>query len=67
MRLDATLPITTGVGINFFHELIDYALNGTFNNIEIDYGNFRKIRFFRYWDHVFINSEELHKKQHIEV
>jgi len=67
VRMDATLPITTGVGINFFHELIDYALNGTFNNIEVDYDNFRKIRFFRYWDHVFINSEELHKKQHIEV
>ena len=57
VRLDATLPITSGVGINFFHELIDYALNGTFNDIKVDYGNFEKLRFFRYWNHVFINSE----------
>jgi carbamoyl-phosphate synthase large subunit len=53
-RLDATLPITMGVGINFYHELIYYALNKKFRSNIIPREKNKKIRFFRYWDHTFI-------------
>ena len=54
-RLDATTPITTGLGVNFYHEMINYAINGSFSiNIDIVENNRDKtIRFFRFWDHTF--------------
>ena len=55
-RLDATTPITTGLGINFYHEMIDYAIQGHFND-DIDVLNNKlnkNLRFFRFWDHTFV-------------
>lgn len=53
-RLDAALPITMGVGINFYHELITYAIEGKFRDNLPDYKSYHKgIRFIRYWTHYF--------------
>ncbi|PIS09210.1 hypothetical protein COT75_03035 [Candidatus Beckwithbacteria bacterium CG10_big_fil_rev_8_21_14_0_10_34_10] len=53
-RLDATIPITTGLGINFFHEMITYSLTGKFRPNLPDYKNYhKKLRFVRYWQHCF--------------
>jgi carbamoyl-phosphate synthase large subunit len=55
-RLDATLPITMGLGVNFYHELMYYALNGEYKDkIKIKKSK-NKIRFFRYWNHIFIKQ-----------
>jgi len=54
-RLDATLPITTGLGINFYHEMIDYSIQGYFNE-GIDILSGKKKRFFRFWDHKFVEA-----------
>lgn len=58
-RLDATLPITSGLGLNYFHEMTTYAMEGKFRKDLTDpedYG--KRIRFRRYWSHLFeeINS-----------
>lgn len=53
-RLDATLPITMGLGINFYHELITYAMEGKYDVNIPDISEFdKKVRFIRYWDHYF--------------
>jgi len=52
-RLDATLPITTGLGLNFYHEMITYALNGKMRKGINEYKYHNKIRFKRYWNHIF--------------
>lgn len=52
IRLDATLPITAGAGLNFYHEMIQYAMNGAFSQIPA--GRIKKGRFVRYWNHLFI-------------
>ena len=53
-RLDATLPITMGLGLNFFHEMITYAITGKMRNDIKDYRNYSKnLRFRRYWQHIF--------------
>ena len=53
-RLDATLPITTGVGINYYHEMITYAITGSCRPCldELSKRNL-PIRFYRYWTEVF--------------
>lgn len=53
-RLDATLPITLGLGLNFYHELVTYAIEGEMR-LDINYtkDSVKKIRFVRYWDHLF--------------
>jgi len=58
-RLDAALPITTGLGLNFYHEMITYALKGMMREDIKDYRDYRKkIIFKRYWQHFF---EEIDK------
>lgn len=53
-RLDATLPITTGLGLNFVHEMITYAITGQMRKGIPDYHNYPKqLRFRRYWMHLF--------------
>jgi biotin carboxylase len=53
-RLDATLPITTGLGLNFYHEMIIYALKGKMREDIKDYRDYeKKIIFKRYWQHLF--------------
>ena len=57
-RLDAALPITTGLGLNFFHEMITYAMTGRMRENICDYRTYdRRLRFRRYWQHIF---EEIH-------
>ncbi len=55
LRLDATLPITEGAGINFFHEMISYSLTGQYLTTSSNQLSDNKVRFFRYWEHTFIN------------
>lgn len=58
-RLDAALPITTGLGINFYHELMIYAMTGKFRADLPDYERFsKKLRFIRYWQHYFKELEK---------
>ncbi|MEW5766983.1 MAG: ATP-grasp domain-containing protein [bacterium] len=53
-RIDATLPITTGLGLNFFREMITYAITGQMRSDIPDYRDFSKqLRFRRYWQHLF--------------
>ena len=53
-RIDATLPITAGLGLNFFHEMITYAVAGKMRSDIPDYLSFPKqLRFRRYWKHLF--------------
>lgn len=53
-RIDATLPITSGLGVNFFHEMITYAISGEMRNDVPDYRSFpKRLRFRRYWQHLF--------------
>ena len=54
IRLDATLPITTGVNVNFYHELITYAMTGQFREMEKYPIASGPLRFIRYWQHAFI-------------
>jgi len=55
IRLDATLPITEGLELNFYHEMIDYAVTGEFR---VSLPKFpksqRRQRFFRFWQHAFL-------------
>ncbi len=47
-RLDATLPITLGYGVNYYHQIIKYAIDGDMDkNIRLK--NNKKIRYYRYW------------------
>lgn len=52
VRLDATLPITEGVGLNFYKEMIDYAVTGYFNRSIVPQRT--KTTFLRYWSHLFL-------------
>lgn len=55
IRLDATLPITTGVGVNFYREIMTYAFEGSFRDMPLLPGNPEKhLRFVRYWQHDFV-------------
>jgi carbamoyl-phosphate synthase large subunit len=54
-RLDATLPITSGLGINFFREMITYAMSGKMRSNIPDYLEYpENLRFLRYWKHDFL-------------
>ena len=54
-RLDATLPICMGIGINFYHEIINHAMNNEYSeNVRILKDYRLKKRFMRYWQHCFI-------------
>ena len=56
-RTDATLPITLGLGINFYHEFITYAIEGTMREgIPYYKSSAKKLRFFRRWQEVFIDK-----------
>jgi carbamoyl-phosphate synthase large subunit len=53
-RLDATLPITSGLGLNYLHEMITYSVTGRMRDCINDYKNYEKqLRFRRYWQHLF--------------
>lgn len=53
-RMDATLPITMGLGINFFREMITYAMSGKMRKDIPDFHDYpKKLRFRRYWHHLF--------------
>lgn len=53
-RLDATLPITTGLGLNFFHEMITYSVTGKMREGIRDYKHYdKRLKFRRYWQHLF--------------
>ena len=53
-RLDATLPITSGLGLNYLHEMITYSVTGRMRDGIKDYKNYeRQLRFRRYWQHLF--------------
>jgi len=54
IRLDATLPITVGVGVNYYHEMMTYAFEGSFRSLPRLPGNNKPLRFIRYWQHEFI-------------
>jgi len=59
-RMDATLPITEGLGLNFFREMITYAMTSKMRPGISDYHDYpKKLRFRRYWNHLF---EEEHPK-----
>ena len=57
-RLDATLPICLGIGINFYHEIINHAMDNEYSEYVriIKEPNVKK-RFMRYWQHCFISKE----------
>ena len=53
-RMDATLPITEGLGLNFFREMITYGMTGTLRPDIPDFYEYpKKLRFRRYWSHLF--------------
>jgi carbamoyl-phosphate synthase large subunit len=53
-RLDATLPICLGIGINFYHEIIRHALGEAYSpQVRIVRGTSGPKRFMRYWQHAF--------------
>ena len=53
-RLDATLPITLGLDINYYHEMITKSINGKYNkNLLKSKNGKNQIRFFRYWNETF--------------
>ncbi len=53
-RLDATLPITSGLGLNYLREMITYSVTGRMRDGIKDYKNYeRQLRFRRYWQHLF--------------
>ncbi|NQT06217.1 MAG: ATP-grasp domain-containing protein [Candidatus Omnitrophica bacterium] len=54
-RIDATLPIVEGLGINYFQEMISYALNGAFRRRHFKFQR-KPVRFYRYWQHLFIGG-----------
>lgn len=51
-RLDATLPITLGLEVNFYHEFLRYGIDGELYSGQID--SRTALRFFRYWEDVFV-------------
>jgi carbamoyl-phosphate synthase large subunit len=51
-RIDATLPIVSGLRINYFEELIYYVLNSRFRKEDFKLKR-KPIRFYRYWEHIF--------------
>ena len=54
-RLDATLPICMGIGINFYHEIINHAVDNEYSeNVRILRDGKGKKRFMRYWQHCFM-------------
>lgn len=53
-RLDATLPICLGIGINFYHEIVRHALGeGYSHEVRIVDEARGPKRFMRYWQHTF--------------
>ena len=57
-RMDATLPITEGLGLNFFREMITYAMTGKMRSDIPDYNHHpKKLRFRRYWCHLFEETD----------
>lgn len=56
-RIDATLPIVEGLGINYFEEMISYALENTFRKKYFEPRK-RHLRFYRYWNHIFKKHEK---------
>jgi carbamoyl-phosphate synthase large subunit len=57
-RMDATLPITMGLGLNFFREMITYAMTGRMRSDIPDYQAYpESLRFRRYWCHLFEDAQ----------
>ena len=57
-RLDATLPICLGIGINFYHEIINHALGEEYSeDVKVIRDSRPPSRFFRYWQHCFVSPE----------
>ena len=57
-RMDATLPITEGLGLNFFCEMITYAMTGEMRPDIPDYHEYpKRLRFRRYWQHLFEETD----------
>ncbi|MEE1550226.1 MAG: ATP-grasp domain-containing protein [Nitrospinaceae bacterium] len=58
-RMDATLPITEGLGLNFFREMITYAMTGKMRAGISDCHEYSKrLRFRRYWSHLFEETDD---------
>ncbi len=56
-RMDATLPITAGLGINFYREMITYCMTGRMRSGIPDYHEYpERLRFLRYWKHEFVRT-----------
>ena len=51
-RLDATLPITRGAGLNFYRELVSRAVSGRFRP-GLTTPRPAPRRFRRHWQHLF--------------
>ncbi len=51
-RIDATLPIVEGVGINYFERMIYYAQHDVFPRRDFRPQK-KALRFYRYWQHIF--------------
>ena len=51
-RIDATLPIVEAEGLNYFEEMVHYALTGCFDIKRYPRPK-RPVRFYRYWQHIF--------------
>jgi biotin carboxylase len=57
-RMDATLPITEGLGLNFFREMITYAMTGKMRADIPYYHDYpKKLCFRRYWSHLFAEMD----------
>lgn len=54
-RLDATLPITIGVGVNFYVEMIKYA-QGFEQENEFILNESLPIKYFRFWNSKFVKQ-----------
>lgn len=56
IRLDATLPITGGLGLNFYHEMMTYARTGLYRDGLPPFPRIpQRRRFYRYWQHNFLD------------
>ncbi|MDP6179258.1 MAG: ATP-grasp domain-containing protein, partial [Desulfatiglandales bacterium] len=59
-RLDATLPICLGIGVNFYHEMINHALGEEYSDSVMVSKDAQVLkRFFRYWQHCFVPVESI--------
>jgi len=65
-RIDATLPIVEGLNINYFEEMILYAIDGNFTKRDFKFPR-KSVRFYRYWQHIFNEDSKKRRQRQVEI